>query len=197
MTFVLLFVASQVIALPTSKLAWDVVATDKPTHYEVRYNTDEFVNVGTPPVVDGAYVVSLPVLAAGTHTVEVRACNVLPTDPSVKECASAAPVSFTLQLAPQPCADIPSVFVTRWEHTTGKPGSRMRVNFQPASVSPITEIEAKINGQVVARIAGSDLRDTAGVWLTTPAAGVYKLTVWAKNAAGCTREVFAPVDLVV
>ena len=189
--FLMLFAVAQAIALPTSKLAWDVATDPKPTHYEVKYNTDDFVSVGIPPIVDNAHVVSLPALAVGSHTVEVRACN-------AEGCASAAPLAFTVQLGtPPPCTDIPSLFVTRWEHTTGKPGSKMRVNFQPASVSPLTEIEVKVNGAVVARITGSDLRDTAGAWFTTPELGVHKLTVWAKNAAGCTREVFSPVDLVV
>jgi hypothetical protein len=187
----LAFVALQVMALPTSKLAWDA-ATDNPDYFKVRYNTGSFVSVGLPPLnSEGAHAVTLLTLPAGEHIAEVVSCW------ADDNCSAAVPVTFVMQAPAPVCADVPSVFITRWEHTTGKPGSRMRVNFQPASISPITEIEAKVNGAVVARIAGSDLRDTAGVWFTTPASGSYKLQVWAKNSAGCTREVFSPVDLIV
>lgn len=73
----------------------------------------------------------------------------------------------------------------------------MRVNFQLASVSPIVEIQAKLNTVTVATVKGEDLRDSAGVWFTTPATGSHKLQVSARNAAGCTKEVYSPVDLVV
>jgi hypothetical protein len=188
-----------VTALPASKVAWDwSVLSATPIRFEVRFNAGTPAPVGMPRLeaqdvsgVTQAYAVSLPVLIAGPNTVDVRACF------DASECSEWAGITFTMEQSAPVCADIPSLFITRWEHTTGKPGSRMRVNFQPASVSPMTEIEAKVNGAVVARITGTDLRDTAGVWFTTPASGSYKLTVWAKNAAGCTREVFSPVDLVV
>lgn len=98
---------------------------------------------------------------------------------------------------PPQCADVPSVFVTRWAATTGKPGSRMRVDFQLASISPITEIQARLKGDTYATITGTDLRGAAGIWLTTPVPGTYDVTVWVKNAAGCTREAAAPVKLTV
>lgn len=101
---------------------------------------------------------------------------------------------------PDPCAtltNLPSVFVTRWEHTTGMPGSRFRLNFQLSSASPITNVEARIAGKTAATITGADLRESGGIWLTTPASGSYQVSIWAKNSTGCTREAAALVNLVV
>jgi hypothetical protein len=135
-------------------------------------------------------------LSAGQHTYQVIARG---RDADGAITVSGPATLLITATAVQTCsgADALSVFVTRWEMTTGNPGSRMRVNYQLASASPVTRIEAKINGAVVAFAEGADLRETAGLWLTTPAPGVYKLQVFARNAAGCTRESFSLIDLQV
>jgi hypothetical protein len=182
-----------VTALPTSKVLWDVEATDTPTHFEVRYNTGAWVPVGLPLLADGplrTYGVSLPALVTGQHVVEVRACDAV-------SCSASGSALFLVEDPAPLCTDIPSVFITRWEMTTGKPGSRMRVNYQLASISPIVEVLAKVDGAMVAVSRGTDLRDTAGLWFVTPPAGIHTLQVFVKNSAGCTKEVFSPVGLIV
>lgn len=87
-----------------------------------------------------------------------------------------------------------AVFVTR----PGLARPRAWVNFFLASKSPITDIVAKIDGVEVGRIpTAPDLTTVGAIWFTMPAPGSYKLTVWVRNAHGCTRETFSPIDLVV
>ena len=90
-----------------------------------------------------------------------------------------------------------SVVVTRWLATSGKPGSRMRVDYQLASKSPIVEIGVKLNAVPVAIVSGENLTSSAGTWFTAPAVGSYKLAVAVRNAFGCTREAVAPFNVVV
>jgi hypothetical protein len=189
-----------VTALPTSKVAWDwSVLSATPIRFEVRYNAGTPASVGMPRFeaqdvsgVTQAYAVSLPVLNAGSNTVDVRACF------DATDCGEwSLALPFTMEQPAPVCTDIPSVFITRWEHTTGKPGSRMRVNFQLASISPIVEIHAEVNSEIIARIRGTDLRDTAGIWFVTPGIGSHSLRVFAKNSAGCSKEVDSLVRLVV
>lgn len=98
-------------------------------------------------------------------------------------------------------AEAASVFVTRFDQTTKAPGSKMRLNYQLASKSPIIEVRAKMNGAVVAVTRATGPGDTlnadGGIWFTQPGPGTYKLSVWVKNQYGCTRETAAPTDLIV
>jgi hypothetical protein len=185
-----------VTALPTSKVEWDMPTTAAPDRYEVRWDQGVWLNASLPPVIAETadlrtHAINLPTLVVGQHLVDVRACY------ADGQCSDPAALAFVLEQPAPVCADVPSVFVTRWEHTTGKPGSRMRVNFQLASISPIVEIHAEVDSEVVARITGTDLRDTAGVWFVTPGIGTHALRVFAKNAAGCSKEVDSLVPLVV
>jgi hypothetical protein len=187
-------------ALPTSKVVWDwSVLSQTPIRFEVRYNAGTPASVGMPRLeaqdvsgVTQAYAASLPVLNAGPNTVDVRACF------DATECGEwSLALPFTMEQPAPVCADMPSVFVTRWAMTSGKPGSRMRIDYQLASVSPIIQIRAKVAGTVVAVVTGTDLRDSGGIWFTTPASGRYTLALEATNAAGCVKESLALVDLVV
>ncbi len=142
---------------------------------------------------------------------------VQPTDPQtyyfvLKACAGeacsveSAEVSTAVP-APDPCLppfgpEVANVFVTGWQATSGMPGSKMRVNYQLASKSPIVEVAALLTGgaltkSVVAKTAGTDLTSDAGVWFVTPTAGSYQLTVSVKNAFGCTREAVSAQPVVV
>jgi hypothetical protein len=195
-----LVILQVVTALPTSKVSWDwSVLSATPIRFEVRYNGGVPAPVGMPrfetqdvPGVTQAYAVSLPVLNAGSNTVDVRACF------DVTDCGEwSSTLAFTLEQPAPVCVDVPSVFITRWTMTSGKPGSRMRIDYQLASSSPIVQIQAKVAGVVVAVVGGTDLRDSGGIWFTTPASGRYVLALEVKNAAGCVKEAVSLVDLVV
>jgi len=112
------------------------------------------------------------------------------TDP----CAGAAPPASAGDCQPPLGRLAPSIFVTDWAATTGRPGSRARVNFQLASPnSPIVAIAVKLVSDAdqstltsSTLVGGVDLTATAGLWFTTPLFnGKYRLTVYVKNAAGC------------
>jgi hypothetical protein len=144
----------------------------------------------TPTKTATGYEAPLPVLPLSVTHLAVRACN-----PD-----GCSPLSNAVQLVAQTTClitDLPTVFVTRWEHTTGRPGSRFRINFQLGGSSPITEIQGRISGQTMATVTGTDLRETGGIWLTAPAAGTFPISVWVKAANGCTKEASALVNLVV
>lgn len=181
---------SRVSAQNTVTLAWDPVSDPALVGYRIAYGTTP----GTyPNQVDVGNVTTfkLPALPDGTYHFVVLAYG---TDERQDSPFSNA-VSTTL--GPVPCPVLPSVFVTRWEHTTGIPGSRMRVNYQLASAVPIVEVQARLVGKTVATIKGEDLRDSAGIWFTTPASGRYALSVWVKDSNGCTRQSSSLIDLQV
>ena len=88
----------------------------------------------------------------------------------------------------------PSIFVTDWSATTGRPGSRARVNFQLASPnSPIVTVVLRLAPDTdptvttsTTDVSGANLTVLAGLWFVTPSSnGTYRLTVYVKNAAGC------------
>lgn len=81
-----------------------------------------------------------------------------------------------------------SIFITRWEPTTGSPGSMARINFQLASPnSPIVDLKVLLNGTATIDQPGTDLRASGGIWFQTPVTpGTYTIAVQATNAYGCT-----------
>ncbi len=87
--------------------------------------------------------------------------------------------------------------VTGWKATSGKPGSKMRVDYQLSSHTPVVEIDALLNGVAQQIQVGLDLTDSGGMWFVAPASGTYALTVRAKNAYGCERTATAVFPVVV
>jgi hypothetical protein len=176
-------------------LAWDYDVTLTGVTFQAQPVDATTQPVGsalplTPTKTATGYEAPLPVLPLSVTHLAVRACNT----------TGCSPLSNTVQLVAQTTclvADLPTVFVTRWEHTTGRPGSRFRINFQLGGSSPITEIQGRINGQTLATVTGTDLRETGGIWLTAPATGTFPVSVWVKAANGCTKEAAALVNLVV
>jgi hypothetical protein len=89
-----------------------------------------------------------------------------------------------------------SIFITKWEPTTGSPGSMARINFQLASPnSPIVLLKVLLNGIPDTPVAtiitqsspDGDLRSSGGIWFQTPVTpGSYTIAVQATNAYGCT-----------
>ncbi len=103
------------------------------------------------------------------------------------DCACAVPLG----------AESVSAVVTGWKATSGKPGSKMRVDYQLSSNTPVTEIDAILNGVVQQIQVGLNLTDSAGMWFIAPASGTYSLTVRAVNAYGCERVATALFPVVV
>ncbi len=88
--------------------------------------------------------------------------------------------------------------VTRWKATSGKPGSRMTVDFQLGSKSPIVSAVAKLNGVTVSQtIKGSNLSDVGSVWFYAPPIGSYVLSVEAANSFGCKGVGVSLVPLTI
>lgn len=185
----------------TDQLAWDhAINSPRADRFELSLDGGKTwtVNLGVPPHTVGAtvltYITPMPSVPAGS-TLAVRACDV----------SGCSGPSNTLTIGsppppPPPCttlSELPSVFVTRWEHTTGLPGSRFRLNFQLGGPVPITDVEARIAGVAGASLSGTDLREAGGIWLTTPVSGRYPVSVWVRGSNGCTKEAAALVDLVV
>lgn len=107
-------------------------------------------------------------------------------------------VSFLVPpVAGDPCAfplgaSAVSIFVTGRLNKTGSggAGSRAFLSFQVASPnSPIVLLAIRANGMDVpdSVIDGTNLRAVGSLWLTIPP-GPYTYAVYAKNAAGCSRE---------
>ncbi len=90
-----------------------------------------------------------------------------------------------------------SVVVTGWKATSGKPGSRMRVDYQLSSHTPITGIDVLLNGDAVKQQVGDNLTDSGGMWFVAPDSGTYMLTLRAVNAFGCERVATALFPVVV
>lgn len=168
------------------------VKVDGTTLIDRAFTKDEWTAVAgvkgysTPPGIK---------LTAGVHTVSFywhnaaglisQPFNILVTVPESPACA------FPLG------AEAVSVFPTRWEQTTKAVGSRMRINYQLASKSPVREVQVRVDGVTVETQIGSvvDLKISGGMWFVQPPAGRHRLTVYARNDFGCTREVETPVGL--
>ena len=138
------------------------------------------------------YRTNLIDLPVGSHALQVR----LVTDGGTVLTEMKPPLVVTVMpsAAPDACAGkYPSVFVTRLiESGTGRPGARMMVLYQFASVTPVVKVEVLVDGAVVATKtatgSGDSLTDDAAMWFSTPASGRHDLAVRATNGDDCQRS---------
>lgn len=67
-----------------------------------------------------------------------------------------------------------------------RPGASGQVAFQVVSKSPVVALRAFLNGIEAARVTGTDVGATGGLWFRAPAVtGTYSLVVDARDAYGC------------
>lgn len=85
LTLLLAAVAWSQVATPSQSLGWShpSATADAVTHFEANWDNTGYVNVGKnghPTIVDVFYT-PLPALITGSHTVVVRACNIVGCSP--------------------------------------------------------------------------------------------------------------------
>lgn len=72
-------------------------------------------------------------------------------------------------------------------------GGRGQVEFRLSDSVPITQLRVRIGAQVIAEVNGQELRDVASLSFSMPRApGVYGISIFAEDAAGCTTETTLP-----
>ena len=178
----------------TVTVAWDANTDGVTVGYRLFYGLT--AGSETEGVVDTGIATTVAVtgLVAGTRVLfHVRAYDAAgQVGPSSSEIAYLVP-----QVVADPCAfplgaSSVSIFVTGKLQKTGSggPGSRAFVTFQVASPnSPVTVLSIRANGVDVpdSVTLGTNLRAPGSLWFTIPL-GSFTYSVFAQNAAGCTRE---------
>lgn len=108
---------------------------------------------------------------------------------------------FTVLVAPDVCSSPTphgiTLIINDWNRSIPV-GSRGRVLWQLQNSFPIVQLQIKMNGQVIAQIDGTDLRDNAGSYFSVPRTlGSYPFTVFAKDTTGCTMETTTARQFIV
>lgn len=133
-------------------------------------------------------------LLAGSHLVSLAAYNDIVTGPSTDE------IKFEVKAVVTGCEYAPNIAVQSWDHTVVV-GEQGLVLFKLANPFPIVQVQAKLGGsQVVGQMDGTDLRASPGIYFSMPRAlGTYNLTVFVKDAPGCSGEttLVRPITVVV
>jgi hypothetical protein len=177
----------------TVTASWDA-NTDGAVGYRLFYGLTP--GSETEGVVDAGAATSVVVagLVAGTRVLfHVRAY-----DAAGQVSAPSAEIAYLVPaVVGDPCAfplgaSSVSIFVTGKLNKTGSggAGSRAFLTFQAASPnSPIVALAIRANGVDVpdSVTTGTNLRAPGSLWFTIPA-GPFSYSVYALNAAGCSRE---------
>lgn len=84
-------------------------------------------------------------------------------------------------------SNAPSITITSLTKTTGKAGSKSRLNYQLASSkSPIVSVIVRVDGVDTGyRLAGANLTSDGGIWFTTPDSGTHMIGLKVQNGYGC------------
>lgn len=189
---------------PTVTLTWDANIETDLAGYTVHYGTQSGVYTQTVNV-GKTTIWTLQNTTAGTsYYFVVTAINTSgvrsPFSNQVSETIAAEEPPPPPPTCPE--ADVPQVFVTRWELTGSRTtGSDMAVMYRAFASKPITIVQARLNGFEVKSVSagvGGDLRESGAIWFKTPAPGTYTVTIWVRTADSlCTREAASVVKLVV
>jgi fibronectin type III domain protein len=173
-------------------LAWDANAPGTVSGYRILYGT---MSGQEATVVDVGNVTQATIagLTSGQRYFFVAvAYNTVGTSPFSNE------VSGTFTDPVDPCsfplgATSVQIFVTGKLNLTGSggAGSKAFITFQTASPgSPVTFASIRANGVDVpdSVTQGTNLHAISGLWFTLPSSsGPYALSVYALNAAGCSK----------